>query len=66
MPRSANKRKRRKYISGKTKMHTVKNQLMVNTLGYIIHKTNHKKGWLCKVKNFKGLLIKQGWFYRLL
>ena len=32
------------YYSGKKKRHTIKNQLMVNNHGYIIHKTNHKRG----------------------
>jgi hypothetical protein len=42
----------RHTISGKNKRHTiVKNQIMVNTRDYIIHKANHKKGMLCKVKN---------------
>ena len=30
--------------SGKKKRHTIKNQLMVNNHGLIIHKLNHKKG----------------------
>ncbi len=32
------------YYSGKKKRHTVKNQLVVNNQGYIIHKLGHKKG----------------------
>ena len=32
------------YYSGKKKRHTIKNQLMVNNPGLIIHKLNHKKG----------------------
>ena len=45
IPRPVDKRKRRAYYSGKKKMHTaVKNQLMVNNHGIIIHKTNHKIG----------------------
>jgi len=32
------------YYSGKKKRHTVKTQVMVNNLGIIIHKLNHKKG----------------------
>ena len=33
------------YYSGKKKRHTaVKNQFMVNNHGYVIHKTNHKRG----------------------
>jgi DDE superfamily endonuclease/Helix-turn-helix of DDE superfamily endonuclease len=44
IPRPVNKDRRKMYYSGKKKRHTVKNQLMVNNLGYIIHKANHKKG----------------------
>jgi hypothetical protein len=32
------------YYSGKKKRHTVKNQIMVNNRGYILHKIRHKKG----------------------
>jgi hypothetical protein len=32
------------YYSGKKKRHTVKNQIMVNKDGYILHKICHKKG----------------------
>ncbi len=33
------------YYSGKKKKHTiVKNQIMVNNRGYILHKATHKKG----------------------
>jgi hypothetical protein len=32
------------YYSGKKKRHTVKNQLMVNNRGCILHKIRHKKG----------------------
>ena len=31
-------------LSGKKKRHTVKNQLMVNNRGYILHKRGYKKG----------------------
>ena len=31
------------YYSGKKKRHTVKNQIMVNNGGFIIHKANHHK-----------------------
>jgi hypothetical protein len=44
IPRSEDKDKRKMYYSGKKKRHTVKNQLMVNKYGYILHKANHKKG----------------------
>jgi hypothetical protein len=46
IPRPKNKRKMKAYYSGKKKRHTIKNQLLVNNRGFIIHKTNHKKG--CK------------------
>jgi hypothetical protein len=32
------------YYSGKKKKHTIKNQIMVNNRGYILHKMAHKKG----------------------
>ena len=32
------------YYSGKKKRHTIKTQAMTNNRGFIIHKTNHKKG----------------------
>ena len=44
IPRPVDKDRRKMYYSGKKKRHTVKNQLMVNNSGYIIHKANHKKG----------------------
>jgi hypothetical protein len=43
IPRPMNKRKRKIFYSGKKKRHTVKNQLMVNNHGYIIHKARNKK-----------------------
>ena len=39
-----NKSKRKLFYSGKKKRHTVKTQFMVNNRGFIIHKSNHKKG----------------------
>ena len=44
IPRPVDKRKRDSYYSGKKKRHTIKNQLVVNNHGIIIHKTHHKKG----------------------
>ncbi len=46
IPRPAVDKDRRKmyYSLGKKKRHTVKNQLMVNNRGYILHKAVHKKG----------------------
>jgi hypothetical protein len=44
IPRPIDKDRRKMYYSGKMKRHTIKNQLMVNNHGYIIHKTKHKKG----------------------
>jgi hypothetical protein len=32
------------YYSGKKKRHMVKNQIMVNNRGYILHKVSYKKG----------------------
>jgi hypothetical protein len=44
IPRPKDKRIRKTYYSGKKKRHTIKNQLVVNNQGYIVHKANHKKG----------------------
>jgi hypothetical protein len=44
VPRPVDKNKRKMYYSGKKKIHTVKNQIMVNNRGYILHKVAHKKG----------------------
>ncbi|MDQ6723219.1 MAG: transposase family protein, partial [Thermoproteota archaeon] len=44
IPRPENKERSKMYFSGKKKKHTVKTQLMVNNKGFIIHKTEHKKG----------------------
>ncbi len=45
IPRPVDKDRIKMYYSGKKKRYTVKNQLMVNNRGYIIHKANpHKKG----------------------
>jgi hypothetical protein len=45
IPRPIDKSRRKVYYSGKKKRHTtVKNQLMVNNRGYILHKIRHKKG----------------------
>ena len=44
IPRPKDKRRRKAYYSGKKKRHTVKNQLVVNNQGHIMHKANHKKG----------------------
>src|SRR6185437_11935214 len=44
IPRPVDKIRRKMYYSGKKKMYTVKNQLVVNNYGYIIHKADHKKG----------------------
>ncbi len=47
IPRSPiDNKKRKAYYSAKKKRHTIKNQLMVNNRGYILHKVTHKKG--CK------------------
>lgn len=44
MPKPVDNKRRKLYYSGKKKKHTVKNQLMVNNRGLIIHKTGYKKG----------------------
>ncbi len=44
IPRPIDKNKRKIYYSGKKKRHTVKNQIMVNNRGYILHKIGYKKG----------------------
>lgn len=44
IPRPADRKRRDAHYSGKKKLHTVKTQLMVNNQGFILHKTNHKKG----------------------
>ncbi len=44
IPRSGNKRRHKAYYSGKKKRYTVKNQIMVNNRGYILHKIRYKKG----------------------
>ncbi len=38
IPRPVDNRRRKLYYSGKKERHTVKNQLMVNNRGYILHK----------------------------
>jgi len=38
------KEKRKTHYSGKKRSHTVKTQLMVNTKGLIVHRTNHARG----------------------
>ncbi len=46
IPKPVDKRRCRAYYSGKKKKRytAVKNQIMVNNRGFIIHKANHKKG----------------------
>ncbi len=44
IPRPMNKRKRKIFYSCKKKRHTVKNQIMVNNRGHILHKIAYKKG----------------------
>ncbi len=45
IPRPVDNKRHKAYYSGKEKRHTiVKNQLMVNNRGYILHKLRHKKG----------------------
>jgi hypothetical protein len=44
IPRPVDKRRRDSYYSGKKKRHTVKTQLMINSQGFIVHKTGYKEG----------------------
>jgi hypothetical protein len=44
IPRPIDNDRRKTHYSGKKKRHTVKNQFMVNNHGYILHKTDNKKG----------------------
>ncbi|MER5175750.1 MAG: transposase family protein [Candidatus Nitrosocosmicus sp.] len=44
IPRPADNKRKKIFYSGKKKRHTVKNQIMVNNQGIIIHKLGHKKG----------------------
>lgn len=44
IPRPKDKKKRRKYYSGKKKRHTIKNQYTINMRGEIIHKPPHSTG----------------------
>jgi hypothetical protein len=44
IPRPTDNKRKKIFYSGKKKRHTVKTQIMVNNRGFIIHKTDHKKG----------------------
>ncbi|HXS60729.1 MAG TPA: transposase family protein, partial [Candidatus Sulfopaludibacter sp.] len=44
IPRPVDKNRRKMYYSGKKKRHTIKNQITVNSRGFILHKVGHKKG----------------------
>ena len=44
IPRPVDDDRKRAYYSGKKKRHVIKNQLVVNNRGLIIHKTSKKKG----------------------
>jgi Transposase DDE domain len=44
IPRSAYKRRKKIFNSGKKERHTIKIQLMINNQYGLIHKTNYKKG----------------------
>src|SRR5215475_6417725 len=54
IPRPKNNRKRKNYYSGRKKKHTVKIQLMVNTGGLILHKTDHMNGRKHDYDIYKG------------
>jgi hypothetical protein len=49
-----NRRKRKRYYSGKKKKHTVKTQYMVNSEGIILHKTGHDHGRIHDYEIFKN------------
>ena len=53
IPRPEDKKRRKAYYSGKKKRCTVKNQLVVNNKGYIVHKLGHKKGQKHDYKIYK-------------
>ena len=44
IPRPVDNKRKKMFYSGKKKKHAVKNQLMVNNRGFILHKLGHKKG----------------------
>ena len=44
IPRPFDNKRKKNFYSGKKKRHTVKNQIMVNNRGYILHKVGYKKG----------------------
>ncbi len=44
IPRPIDNDRKKIFYSGKKKRHAIKNQLVVNNRGLIIHKTGHKKG----------------------
>ncbi|HEY6536218.1 MAG TPA: transposase family protein, partial [Candidatus Nitrosocosmicus sp.] len=44
IPRSVDRERKKIFYSSKKKRHTVKNQIMVNNRGYILHKVGYKKG----------------------
>jgi DDE superfamily endonuclease len=44
IPRPVDNGRRKLYYLGKKKRHTIKNQIMVNNRGYILHKVGYKKG----------------------
>jgi len=44
IPRPVNNNRRKMFYSGKKKKHIIKNQIMVNDSGSIIHKVGYKKG----------------------
>jgi hypothetical protein len=44
IPRPTDNKRKKIFYSGKKKRHTIKTQFMVNNRGFIIHKSNYKKG----------------------
>src|SRR3954471_10757875 len=54
IPRPIDNKRRKIFYPGKKKKHTVKNQLMVNNHGYILHKVGYKKGRRHDYEIYKG------------
>ncbi len=44
IPRPADNKRKKMFYPGKKKRHTIKNQIMVNKDGHILHKVGYKKG----------------------
>jgi len=53
IPRPKNKKKRKTHYSGKSKRHTVKTQMTVNSKGLIVHKSLHASGRMHDFRLFR-------------